>query len=824
MTRPDNDDNVLPDDGVDRCATADRPTETDKTEIPIDVTNIDFLEKIFRQAPTSVYLVGLSGNPSLAKPRDWSGRGVPCDDLIEALVPTSQQNAYFSLATFRAGEDGAVRRKKANFEGQNAIMLDDVGTKVPFEAINALEPTWLLETSDGNFQAGYAFHEPITDIDMVESLMTAVIAKGLCDKGANGPTTRLARLPCGINGKHEPIFSTKLKKWNPDCTYTPKEIIAGFGLVLDDKSRKRTNKKRQGAFTPKHETNPIFDALFAQGLYKKSLGGGKHDITCPWVLSHTNGVDHGTAYFEPSEDYTRGGYKCLHGSCDNKHLADFIEAIGVDDVPNYARPTIRCEAGSIAYTVDAAEQVLAGTGQHFQRGGSIVVINRDPSTREEFITPLTTGALTLALAEGANWLQWKGEVKGYQPCDPLQRYVSALADRDTYKHLPVLRDIARQPFFRDDSSLCTKSGYDRQSGIYGTFSPEDYYIPLEPTRADASAALAVIEELLEEFPFAKPEDKSAVLSAYLTAVCRPSLANAPMYHVRSHSVGSGKSYLCLTINSFATDRRSSPMAFPNEDEECRKLLLAEFIRGPAVIEFDNMTTDILPHKALCTALTSESLSGRILGVSKTTSVSTRCLFLSSGNNVSPIRDMSRRCITINLNPQVEIPASRTFKRPELHRELAQQRPRYVSAALTIIHAYIIAGRPVTPSKAFAGFGDWSDMCRQPLLWLGLPDPASAIFTAMSDDPDRDLLDRLLKGWFRIFQTTNTMARNLITQAESDDEFKEILQDIAEERGQINRRKLGWWITRKEGRIVNGLRLSRASGARNASAWRVERVE
>ena len=95
---------------------------------------------------------------------------------------------------------------------------------------------------------------------------------------------------------------------------------------------------------------------------------------------------------------------------------------------------------------------------------------------------------------------------------------------------------------------------------------------------------------------------------------------------------------------------------------------------------------------------------------------------------------------------------------------------------------------------------------------------------MSDDPDRDLLDRLLKGWFRIFQTTNTMARNLITQAESDDEFKEILQDIAEERGQINRRKLGWWITRKEGRIVNGLRLSRASGARNASAWRVERVE
>ena len=94
---------------------------------------------------------------------------------------------------------------------------------------------------------------------------------------------------------------------------------------------------------------------------------------------------------------------------------------------------------------------------------------------------------------------------------------------------------------------------------------------------------------------------------------------------------------------------------------------------------------------------------------------------------------------------------------------------------------------------------------------------------MSDDPDRDLLGRLLKGWCRIFQTTNAMVRNLIDKAESDDEFKEVLNDIAEERGDINRRKLGRWIKRNEGRIVNGLRLNRASGGGSASAWRVEQV-
>jgi len=55
------------------------------------------------------------------------------------------------------------------------------------------------------------------------------------------------------------------------------------------------------------------------------------------------------------------------------------------------------------------------------------------------------------------------------------------------------------------------------------------------------------------------------------------------------------------------------------------------------------------------------------------------------------------------------------------------------------------------------------------------------------------------------------------------EFKEVLNDIAEERGDINRRKLGWWIKRNEGCIVNGFRLTRASGAGNSSAWHVEQV-
>jgi len=281
------------------------------------------------------------------------------------------------------------------------------------------------------------------------------------------------------------------------------------------------------------------------------------------------------------------------------------------------------------------------------------------------------------------------------------------------------------------------------------------------------------------------------------------------------------------ISAFATPQRGTPTTFPADDEECRKLLLAELLRAPAVIEFDNLTGDLLPHKSLCTVLTAEFMSGRILGASKTATVSTRTLFLASGNNVGPVQDMTRRCITIHLDPGCEIPAARSFKRPNLVRDVLLERGRYVSAALTIIRAWIVAGQPITECKTLASYGEWSELCRQPLLWLGLADPVASVFETMIEDPDRETLVRLLSAWQAVFGNTAAMIREAVKQAglpfEDYDELREVMLDIAGERGEINRRKLGWWLKRHAGRIVDGKRFVRASGNSSSEKWRVESV-
>jgi hypothetical protein len=811
--------------------------ETDITDETYFVGNGEFLLAVFggELAEALPVMVSFAGNPESVPGKVWFGRPWQGSSDLTTDLPADVNN-YFSLAVFKPDEAGKYRRQKARFQALNAVMLDDVGSKVPMERMT-LQPSWLIETSPGNCQAGYLLREPLTDGLVADRLMNAIVGAGLCDPGANGPRARLARLPVAVNGKHSPPFACRMLAWSPELRYSVEDLADGLQLEMAWAERHRRQGTRPAqerpvdgdpVWIPRPDENAVLVALRNRGLYKAPLGEGKHDITCPWVKAHTGQADGGTAYFEPDDLWPIGGFKCLHGHCAERHVRDLLRVLDIDASAARMKPTIRVVAGEMNRVVDAAERELAQTRRHYQRGGLIVTVVTDPGTRETRVENISQPALVRALAGAAMWERFDGRSSDWARVDPPARHAAVLFDSTSYPHLPGLNGLTRQPYLRPDGSLMTTAGYDPATGMFGVFDAREFSVPDTPTRAQAEAALALLKSLLVEFSFASQSDLAATLAAMLTATIRPSLAHAPMFHSRAHMVGSGKSYLCELITAFATPQRGAPTTFPADDEECRKLLLAELLRAPAVIEFDNLTGDLVAHKTLCTVLTSEFMSGRILGVSKTATVSTRALFLSSGNNVGPVKDMTRRCISIRLDPGCEIPAARSFTRPDLVREVLRERGRYVSASLTLVRAWIIAGRSKTICKSLAGYGDWSDLCRQPLLWLNCADPTVSVFEAMSEDPDRETLGRLLTAWKLVFGKTPAMVRDAVKQASLfPDEYvdlREVLRDIADERGEINRRKLGWWIKRHTGRIVDGRRFVRASGNRSAEAWQVDVVE
>ncbi|WP_420474272.1 hypothetical protein [Noviherbaspirillum sp. ST9] len=832
-------------DKTDKTDEVDELHEIDGTSLeiekgPVAITNEEFLAAIFGNLSGTArpVVTTIKGNPQ--KTKAWR-----CDVYVpgKTAIGTPGQNHYFTMSTFNPGKDGIYRRKKDHFEAIYGVMLDDVGTKAKGrDVLEALPPSYTIETSPGNYQVGYLFAAPVLDKSTVEALVNGLIDGGLCDPGAGGPVTRNGRLPVAVNGKYDPPFACRLVEWHPERKYSLDEIEVGLGLDIavpvagQPAKDARAIKKREGGenadcdyqvVTPRAQENAVIAALRQRGLYKSPLGSGKHDITCPWAHEHTDSVDSGTAYWEPDSRYMLGGFKCHHGHCAGRRIGALLAELDVSRVSAKNKPTIWVSAGEINRIVDAAESLLAESGRFYQRGNLLVSVSTDPGTNETVIKAASAQALMRALDGSATWMRFDKRASDWLVCDPPALYVSVLHGATQYPHMPVLNGIARQPYLRMDGSMMVQAGYDPGSGFFGAFDERDFAISNAPTREDAVAALEVILNLLNEFAFATNEDRAAAVSAILTATVRPSLPQAPMFHFKAPQIASGKSYLSALVAAFATPMSVSAASFPHNDEECRKLLLSVLMEGAAVVCFDNLTSDLHAYKSLCSVLTEANITDRILGVNKSATVGTRALFLSSGNNVGPVQDMTRRCITVNLDPRCETPAARTFHGSPV-RDVRERRGHFVSLALTIIRAYIVAGSPKTSCKQLASYEVWSDTVRQALLWLGMPDPATSLFAAIGADPDREQLGRVLGAWHELFGQTPKMVRDVVDAISTllpgpAGDLKEAIDDVLDGDGKINRRRLGKWLARHQGRIVAGLRLEKVESRRNADVWRVVSV-
>ena len=194
-------------------------TDDDIVKVIIDVTNDDFLTVIFGSdfKKARPLVCKIDGDPEGAS---WPAQDWPCDTSDGSLNWFAQPSLYDPT------ENGQYRAKRNFANRVFCVMLDDIGTKVPFERIERCPPTWLIETSPGNYQLGYLFAEPI-DGQQADALKVALIEAGLCDSGASGGAARWMRLPVGINGKQKygvPSFQCRLCEWHPDRRYTLEEI------------------------------------------------------------------------------------------------------------------------------------------------------------------------------------------------------------------------------------------------------------------------------------------------------------------------------------------------------------------------------------------------------------------------------------------------------------------------------------------------------------------------------------------------------------------------------------------------------------------------
>lgn len=558
-----------------------------------------------------------------------------------------------------------------------------------------------------------------------------------------------------------------------------------------------------GVFTPAPKSNLVLARLREQGLYRQSLGQGRHSLECPWTPEHQGKEGDPATYTEPTANLPYGHFHCPIEHSDKVTIKALLERLDIEPQRARGKPLIRLEAGEQNLILAAAEHVLASCDGFYQSNGGIVRVRT--GGHDVSVELATEQTLAMALAMAADWEKYDGRSKAWTRCDPPVRFCQMLLKAGSFDALPELAGIARQPYFQKGTGeLVTQPGYDSRSRMFGHFGDSAYRLP-QPTREAAEAALARLLALLEEFHFASDADRSAMVSAMLTATVRANLSLAPAFGLTAASPGSGKSYASRLALAFASAGEPLNMSYPANSEEASKAMLAALIQAPAAIAFDDMQTDWLPFGVINRMLTSDTIAERVLGSSRVVTAGTNCFVIGTGNNVGPVRDMCRRVVSIRLAPPSSAPAMLEYKGRPVETVRAN-REAYVADALTIIASWRAAGSPKADVPPIGSFGNWSDLCRQPLLWLGLPDPATSLMEQVRNDPDTAALSAFMEAWIYEFGQKAVTVRKIV-QTVHDQPDQALADAITElpvmDRNFVNPSKLGWFLKKNMERIIDG---------------------
>lgn len=258
----------------------------------------------------------------------YHGDGVP-----KATFPTfypdkakikDGESWYINTGSFIVDrfKDGKPSAKRENVEYVLFLMLDDIGTK---SKTPPLAPTWVLETSEGSFQWGYAFNpeEQPTKGEFCAAF-DAIAAAGYTDPGAGNPV-RNCRLPGSINLKQgRDNFPARLVEFNRANEYTLAEICAALGVepAEADTAEHRSIKIRDTG------QDNVLAWLSDQNMVRSQVNNeGWCGIICPNEAQHSDGNPE--ARYKPLDR----SFCCYHGHCQDLNTAAFLEWVGENGGP-----------------------------------------------------------------------------------------------------------------------------------------------------------------------------------------------------------------------------------------------------------------------------------------------------------------------------------------------------------------------------------------------------------------------------------------------------------------------------------------------------------
>lgn len=477
----------------------------------------------------------------------------------------------------------------------------------------------------------------------------------------------------------------------------------------------------------------------------------------------------------------------------------------------------------------------------YQKAGSLVYVTREAPPPEGIKTPagmprirplppsLLRERVSAAVRLGRNVETEAGIV--FERQRPSDWLVKAIHERGEYP--PCFRQLAgivTAPTMRADGSVVQVSGYDPASRLLVELSGDWPAVPARPSRDDAIRAASQLLEVVADFPFAGDAHRSGWLSLVLSLIGRPAITGTvPLHTFDANTRGAGKSLLADGASVIATGLPFARKTWTPDDSEMRKTITAVAIESLSAVLLDNVV-DRLGCGSLDAVLTGTMWFDRLLGVNKTTgSLPITTVWVATGNNVEFTDDTARRTLLIRLVSDEENPEERTgFEHPRLLDWVQDNRKRLAVAALTMLRAYVVAGRPDQKLTPWGSFETWSDLIRRTIVWTGLADPVETRTMVRESDRSATQLQIAIAAVEEAGNDVTAaemlrLAERPITPDEADP-HPAVRAAVAEFcGGEPDARRLGANLRRFKERVCGDKRLVAKPGRGHAVRWSTENV-
>jgi hypothetical protein len=538
------------------------------------------------------------------------------------------------------------------------------------------------------------------------------------------------------------------------------------------------------------------------------------------------------AEYERGEDYNNRSRDMMD---DDQSDEDNIDDTSIG---SQETPTVRIKSDKLPEMINEAERnLITARIEIYQRGPDLVRIGRFPSKEGQYLqfVPLGKDSIAELMTGAMRWVKFDGRKGDWVATDCPAKIASSYIARKGNWKLPLVCGIIGAPTIRLDGTILDRPGYDPQTRLY--YDPQGVKfpaIPENPTLEDARTARDLLFGMVSEVPFAKHDGgavyRSVFLTTILTALVKPVVGNTPVVIVDAPVKGAGKTRLVNAIGKVVTGDYPSGKVQGNKEEDFDKNLQAAIRGGDQIIFFDNCTIPI-KSALLCQMLTQGKVDIRIYGKNENDRTTDSGLVVFTGNNLEVSGDVTRRALTCTLNPDCENPENLEFKTLPPERMAAKYRVEYVAAALTILKAYFVAGRPKQVAS-LGSFEVWSDIVRSAVMWLGEPDPCLTILDTKEKDPERGRSLALLHQWYRLFRDKRVTVKEVVEAAMRSDysmgeirypnaELKNTILAITENDGDfIDNQIFGLWVRSKADNHIGPYLIKRDGDKHGVASWRV----